>query len=84
MAILSKKLNLVSGIWQLIGSNGFVGQKNKSNKYQIVNADSLPTGDIDEAQDLHDTDLLHYPEPLSGNLYVRILTGSGTFNYYEA
>jgi len=84
MAILSKKLDLVYPIWQLVSTaSGFVGQKKEIVSVEICNADSLPSGDVPESAVIVDGDNLNFPSPSSGNLYARVSEGTGTLTYYE-
>lgn len=85
MAILSKRLNLVSGIWQLASVQGIVVQReyDKHIEIETVNADALPVGDIAEAVSLSSIDGNIFPAPLTGGLYVRSRYGNGNLNFYE-
>ncbi len=83
MATISKKLSLLEGVWQEIGSNGFIGQKDASSTVEIVNADTLPSGDVSEAQIVAGSENLHFAAPASGSLYARVRYGTATLKYYE-
>jgi len=84
MAILSKKLLLESGVWQLVSTaSGFVGQKKETTLVEICNADSLPSGDVEESQVISEGENLQFPKPSSGNLYARVSDGTTTLKYYE-
>jgi len=50
---------------------------------EICNADSLPSGDVPEAQTVIDGVNLNFPAPSSGSLYARVSEGTGTLTYYE-
>ena len=84
MAILSVKLDLVSGIWQEVGAIAFVGGKGTSTLIELVCADALPVGPIKEAMSFSTGDWLAVPAPISGSWYVRIATSNtGVFKYTE-
>ena len=84
MATLSKKMDLTAGIWQEIGSSGFVGQKDQTSTLEIVNADALPVGDVPEAQSIVGSANLQFVAPVSGSLFVRVKHGTGTLKLYWA
>ena len=83
MATISKRLDLVEGIWQEIEAGSFVGQKDQSSAIEIVNADALPVGDVPEAQLVSGSVNLQFNAPLAGSLYARVKYGTGTLKYYE-
>ena len=83
MAILSKTLLLEDGIWEEIGNTAIIGQKTGRGELEIVNADDLPVGDVDESMSISDGDGLHFLPPIAGKLYIRIKHGTCRFSYYE-
>ncbi len=67
--------------WQDLGAISLVGSCGGA--VEIVNADSLPTGDIPAALSFLDTTSLNFPAPAEGNLYVRVSVDTGFIKYYE-
>ena len=82
MAILSSELKLKDGIWQEL-ITPCVAQQFSGGNLEVVNADSLPVGDIIEAQTMNVSDNLSFNAPASGSLYVRVKHGAGSVKYYE-
>ncbi len=83
MATISKKLDLVYPVWQLVSAGGFIGQRKENNQLEIVNADSLPSGDVEEAQVVNQGVNLNFSAPATGSLYARVSEGETTLRYYE-
>lgn len=74
MAILSIELDLIDEIWVEIGAIAFVGQQaNPSVEMEIINADSLPVGDISQAMNCKQNEELIRPAPANGSWYCRAL-----------
>lgn len=81
MAILSRKLELTSDTWVLIGAIGVVGTAQGG--VDLVNADSLPTGSVVESTKFDGGKTFMYPAPAAGNLYVKASLNTASLSYYE-
>ena len=79
----SVKLDLVQGIWQDIGAIAFVGTKGSEHNIELVNADSLPSGNIDAAMQFMNSNVQSVPSPAAGNWYIRTTALTGVFKYTE-
>jgi len=83
MAILSKKLDLVEGIWQEIGNTDVVLQQEDYDVIDIVNADALPVGVTTKSHKIRGVAPLQFTAPKTGSLYAMIREGTATLTYYE-
>ncbi len=76
------KLDLVPGIWQEVGSFGFIMDKDRVYNVEVANADSLPTGVVPCHVNRRD-DLQHFVPPASGSWYVRSAALAMSITYTE-
>ena len=83
MAILTKKLDLADGVWQEVGAISFIFTKGTGHIIELVNADALPNGTVEEAMLLSRADFQIIPAPASGSYFVRVASGTGVLKYSE-
>ena len=83
MAIIAKRLDFTGGVWQQIDSSSDITLQRGPNDVEIVNADSLPVGDVDEAVKIISEHPQFFKAPANGNLYARA-PGDGYLVYWES
>ena len=83
MAILAKRLDFTGGVWQLIDTSNDVTVQRGPNDVEIVNADSIPVGDVDQSVKIISPHPQYFKAPAAGNLYVRA-PGDGYLVYWES
>ena len=70
--------------WQEIGLVGVAAiALSGDGAVQIAVATSAPTGDIEDAFPVADTEVQIFPKPTSGSLFVRVSFGTARLKYYE-
>ena len=79
----SVKLALIKNVWQEVGAIAFVGNKGTDSLVELVNADSLPTGNEEASMQFSNGNIQSVPSPATGSWYVRTTADIGVFKFTE-